>query len=139
MFGMLGTFLPAAAGVLIASNPVLLGIGAVFGGMGLADDRRRKIAARRRQRAPRCGSSSTTCSFEMGNQIGNLVREIQRDLRDDFSDRIAELMRTYTETAQRAQADLQSRGRSANSARRTRRRSLASFASLDSALTKVAL
>ena len=110
MFGMMGTFLPAAAGVLIMSNPVLLGVGAVFGTMGLADDRRRKVAARRLSARTQVRTFLDDISFEMGNETSNMMREIQRELRDDFSDRIAELMRTYTETAQRAQADMQSTG-----------------------------
>jgi hypothetical protein len=108
MFGMMGTFLPAAAGVLLLSNPVLLGIGAVFGGMGLADDRRRKVAARRLAARTQVRQFLDDISFEMGNETGAMVREIQRELRDDFTERIGELIRTYTETAQRAQADMQS-------------------------------
>jgi hypothetical protein len=107
MFGMMGTFLPAAAGVLLMSNPVLLGIGAVFGGMGLADDRRRKVAARRMAARTQVRQFLDDISFEMGNEVGAMVRDLQRDLRDDFTERIGELMRTYTETAQRAQADAQ--------------------------------
>ena len=122
MFGMLGTFLPTAAGVLLASNPVLLGIGAVFGGMGLADDRKRKIAARRQAARSQVRQFLDDVQFEMGNQVGNLIREIQRDLRDEFSDRISELVRTYTETAQRAQADGQRSGAGASTARRRTRR-----------------
>jgi len=105
MFGMVGTFLPAAAGVLIASNPVLLGIGAVFGGMGLADDRKRKVAERRQAARAQTRQFLDDVQFEMGNQIGNLVRDIQRELRDEFGDRLGELLRTCTETAERAQAD----------------------------------
>lgn len=107
MFGMLGTFLPAAAGVLIMSNPVLLGIGAVFGSVGLADDRRRKIAARRQAARVQVRAFLDDISFELANQVGTVVRDIQRELRDDFGERIAELVRTYTETAQRAQLDVQ--------------------------------
>ncbi len=108
MFGMLGTFLPAAAGVLIASNPVLLGIGAVFGGMSLADDRKRKVAARRQTARSQVRQFLDDVQFEMGNQMGNLIRDIQRDLRDEFTARITELVRTYTDTATRAQTDAQS-------------------------------
>lgn len=108
MFGMLGTFLPTAAGVLIASNPVLLGVGAVFGGMGLADDRKRKVAARRQAARSQVRQFLDDVQFEMGNQIGNLIREIQRDLRDEFTTRLSELVRTYTDTALRAQTDAQS-------------------------------
>ena len=110
MFGMLGSFLPTAAGVLLASNPVLLGIGLLFGGMGLSDDKKRKIAARRQAARSQVRQFLDDVQFEMGNQIGNLVREIQRDLRDEFTERITELVRTYTDTATRAQADAQSSG-----------------------------
>ena len=139
MFGMLGTFLPTAAGVLLASNPVLLGIGAVFGGMGLADDRKRKIAARRQAARSQVRQFLDDVQFEMGNQIGNLIREIQRDLRDEFSDRISELVRTYTDTAQRAQADAQKSGKERQERGAELDASLASFASLDTALGKVTL
>jgi hypothetical protein len=139
MFGMLGTFLPTAAGVLLASNPVLLGIGAVFGTMGLADDRKRKIAARRQAARSQVRQFLDDVQFEMGNQIGNLIREIQRDLRDEFTDRISELVRTYTDTAQRAQADAQKSAKERQERGTELDASLASFASLDAALGKVTL
>lgn len=107
MFGMLGSFLPAAASVLLASNPVLLGVGAVFGGIGIADDRRRKVAARRQAARAQVRQFLDDVQFEMTNQIGTLVRDIQRELRDEFGDRLAELQRTCAEAAQRAQADVQ--------------------------------
>ena len=139
MFGMLGTFLPTAAGVLIASNPVLLGIGAVFGGMGLADDRKRKIAARRQAARSQVRQFLDDVQFEMGNQIGNLIREIQRDLRDEFTDRISELVRTYTDTAQRAQADAQKTGKERQERGAELDASLASLAAFETALGKVPL
>jgi hypothetical protein len=106
MFGMLGRFLPGAATVMLASNPVMLGVGAVFGSMGLIDDRKRKVQARRQAARSQVRQFMDDVQFEMGNQIANLVKEIQRDLRDEFGERLAELQRTYTETAARAQADL---------------------------------
>ena len=107
MFGMLGQFLPAAGAVLLLSNPVLLGIGVAFGSVGLADDRKRKIAARRQAARVQVRQFLDDVQFEMTNQIGNLVREIQRDLRDEFTERITELTRTLTDTLQRGQADVQ--------------------------------
>jgi GTPase SAR1 family protein len=107
MFGMLGSFLPAAAGVLMASNPVLLGVGAVFGSMGLMDDRKRKVQTRRQAARTQVRQFLDDVQFEMGNQITNLVKEIQRDLRDEFTGRLTDLQRTYTETVTRAQADAQ--------------------------------
>lgn len=107
MFGMLGSFLPVAAGVLLMSNPVLLGIGAVFGTVGLADDRKRKVAVRRQSARTQVRQFLDDISFELTDQVGSLVRDIQRELRDDFGERISELLRTYTETAQRSQQDAQ--------------------------------
>ena len=107
MFGMLGSFLPTAAGVLLASNPVLLGVGALFGSMGLIDDRKRKVQARRQAARTQVRQFLDDVQFEVGNQIANLIKDIQRELRDEFGERLAELQRTYTDTATRAQADVQ--------------------------------
>ncbi|MDO8362242.1 MAG: dynamin family protein [Actinomycetota bacterium] len=105
MFGMLSGFLPTAAGVLMMSNPVLLGVGALFGSMGLAEDRKRKVALRRQTARSQVRQFLDDVQFEMGNKISALVRDIQRDLRDEFGDRLAELVRTCTESAQRVQQD----------------------------------
>jgi len=107
MFGMMGQFLPGAAGLLLATNPVLLGIGAVFGGLGLADDRKRKVAARRQAARMQVRQFLDDVQFEVGNQIGALVRDVQRALRDEFTERLGELQRTYTDAAKRAQEDAQ--------------------------------
>ncbi|HAP78297.1 MAG TPA: hypothetical protein DCR14_19715 [Acidimicrobiaceae bacterium] len=107
MFGMMGSFLPTAAGVLIMSNPVLLGVGALFGSMGLVEDRKRKVAARRQAARTQVRQFLDDVQFEVNNQIGSSVRDIQRDLRDEFGERLAELLRTFTEAAQRAQAEVQ--------------------------------
>ena len=107
MFGMLGSFLPTAAGALLMSNPVLLGVGALFGSLGLAEDRKRKVAARRQAARSQVRQFLDDVQFEVGNQISALVRDIQRDLRDEFGDRLTELVRTCTEAGQRVQQDSQ--------------------------------
>jgi hypothetical protein len=73
--------------------------------MGLMDERKRKIAARRQSARSQVRQFSDDVQFEVGNQIGNVVKDIQRELRDEFGDRLTELLRTYTETATRAQQD----------------------------------
>ncbi len=103
MFGMLGQFLPGTAAVLFASNPVLLGAGAVFGGFQLAEDRKRRVTQRRQAARTQIRQFADDVQFELGDQITSLVRDLQRSLRDEISGRLAELQRTYTETAQRAQ------------------------------------
>jgi hypothetical protein len=107
MFGMLGQFLPAAAGALLATNPVLLGIGALFGTMGLAEDRKRKVAARRQMARSQVRQFLDDVQFEVGNQLSTVVRDIQRELRDEFTSRLGELQRTCTDAAKRAQDDAQ--------------------------------
>jgi hypothetical protein len=107
MFGMMGNFLPKAAGALLATNPVMLGVGAIFGGMGLVEDRRRKVAQRRQTARQQVRQFIDDVQFEVGNQIATLTREIQRELRDEFTERLGELQRTYTDAAKRAQENAQ--------------------------------
>jgi len=107
MFSSIGSWLPAAAGALMLANPVLLGAGALFGSMQLLDERKKKVTARRQSARQQVRKFLDDVQFEVGNEISAMVREAQRDLRDEFTDRLGELQRTYTETAQRAQADMQ--------------------------------
>ena len=107
MFGMLGRFLPAAAATVAASNPVLLGAGALFGGMQLMDDRKRRVTARRQAARQQVRQFVDDVQFEVGNAITTQIRDMQRQLRDEFTERLAEVQATYTATAQRAQQDAQ--------------------------------
>jgi ubiquinone biosynthesis protein UbiJ len=107
MFGMMGNFLPAAASVLIASNPVLLSAGALFGGVQLMEDRKRKVATRRQAARMQVRQFLDDVQFEVGDQLTRLLRDVQRDLRDEFTERLGELQRTYTDAAKRAQEDAQ--------------------------------
>jgi hypothetical protein len=103
MFGMMGQFLPAAAATLMASNPVLLAAGSLFGGLQLSEDRKRKVQVRRQSARQQVRQFLDDVQFEVTNEMGELVRGMQRDMRDEFGERLAELQRTYAETAQRAQ------------------------------------
>lgn len=107
MFGMMGRFLPAGAAALMMSNPVTVGIGAVFAGMQLADAHKRKIALRRQQARSNVRQFLDEVQFAIGNEIGELMRDVQRSIRDEFTDRIAELLRTYSEAALRSQQAVQ--------------------------------
>jgi hypothetical protein len=103
MFGMLGNFLPGTVATLIASNPVMLGAGAVFGGMQLLEDRKRRVTMRRQNARQQMRQFIDDVQFEVTDQLTALIRDVQRQLRDEFSERLTELQRTYTATAQRAQ------------------------------------
>ena len=104
MFGMMGNFLPGAAAAFMATNPMLLGAGAVFGGMQLLEDRKRKVAMRRQSARQQVRQFVDDVQFEVNNEITAFVREIQRELRDEFTLLLSELQATYTATAQNAQA-----------------------------------
>ncbi|HZP27859.1 MAG TPA: dynamin family protein [Acidimicrobiia bacterium] len=107
MFSSIGSWLPSAAGALLIANPVMIGAGALFGSMQLLDDRKRKLTARRQSARQQVRKFLDDVQFQVGNEIATMVREGQRELRDEFTDRLGELQRTYAETAQRAQADVQ--------------------------------
>lgn len=107
MFGMVGQFLPSAAAALLATNPVLVGAGALFGGVQLLDDRKRKVQMRRQAARTQTRQFVDDVQFEVGNEIANEVRNIQRELRDEFTERLTELLRTSTDLAQQAQENAQ--------------------------------
>ncbi|HEX6237733.1 MAG TPA: dynamin family protein [Acidimicrobiales bacterium] len=130
MFGMMGNFLPAAVATLVASNPVMLGAGALFGGMQLAEDRKRKVQARRQSARQQVRQFIDDVQFEVINEVTGLVRELQRELRDEFGERLAELQRTYAETAKQAQAH-------ANRTREETRQRMAEIDAARQALAKV--
>ena len=100
MFGMMGQFLPAAAGRAARHQP------------GAARHRRpvRRHGPRRGPQAQGAQRRQTArtqvrqflddVQFEVGNQISAVVRDIQRELRDEFTERLGELQRTYTDAGQ---------------------------------------
>jgi hypothetical protein len=135
MFGMLSGFLPTAASVLMMSNPVLIGVGALFGSMGLAEDRKRKVAARRQAARSQVRQFMDDVQFEVNNKISALVRDIQRDLRDEFGERLAELVRTCTESATRVQEDSKKSAAERQARVAELDASLKSFTKLQSGLT----
>ncbi len=103
LFGVSGQFLPQATALFLASNPVLLGAGAFFGGFQLFEDRKRRIQQRRQAARTQLRQFVDDVQFEVGNELATLVRSVQRDLRDEFGELIGELQRTWTDTAKRAQ------------------------------------
>jgi hypothetical protein len=103
LLGTVRNFLPTTTATLLAANPVLLGTGAVFGGMQLLEERKRKIAMRRQNARQQVRQFVDDVQFEIGDQLTGSIRDLQRDLRDEFTERITELQRTFMETATRAQ------------------------------------
>jgi len=105
LFGMMGAFLPAAVGAVVLTAPVTLGLGAAFAGGQLLTANKRKIEQRRQRAKAAVRQFLDDVQFEVNNQLAEVVRDLQRSIRDEFTERVTELLRTYTETAQRAQAD----------------------------------
>jgi hypothetical protein len=103
MFGLGGQFLPHAAAVFMMSNPVLLAAGALFGGMHVFDERKRKMQARRQAARTQMRQFVDDVQFAVGNELTNQLRSVQRGLRDEFSDLIGELQRTWSDTAKRTE------------------------------------
>ncbi|MFL6089270.1 MAG: dynamin family protein [Aeromicrobium sp.] len=98
MFGMLGKFLPAAAGTLLASNPVLFVAGTAFGGFQLMEERKRRLTQRRQQAKNQARKFIDNAQFDVSNEIASLVKDFQRNLRDEFSAGFTELQRSYADT-----------------------------------------
>jgi Dynamin family len=105
MFGALGRYLPTAGSALLLSNPVTLGAGALFGGLQVLDERKRKITTRRQAARMQMRQFIDDVQFEIGDELTAAIRDMQRELRDEFSERLGELQRTYAETMQQAQED----------------------------------
>jgi hypothetical protein len=135
MFGMMSRFLPVGTAALMMSNPVTIGIGAVFAGMQLADAHKRKIALRRQQARSNVRQYLDEVQFAIGNELSEAMRDIQRGIRDEFTERISELLRTYADTAQQAQRAAKDGGEAARERISTLQPQLARVVAARSALT----
>jgi GTP-binding protein EngB required for normal cell division len=111
MLGMLGTLLGAAV-----VGPAVLGVAAVFGGKQVLDERRRQLADRRQQARSFLVEFTEEVRFEADGRLASLLDEVQRQMRARFADRIHELRRTYSDTAEA----LERASERADDSRRTR-------------------
>lgn len=107
MLGMMGRFLPGAAATILLSNPVTIGLGVLFAGHAVMEQRKKKVAAQRLQAKQNVRLFIDDVQFEVGNELTELVRQAQRDVRDEFSALLAELQRTVSEAVARAKQNAQ--------------------------------
>jgi hypothetical protein len=107
MVSSLGKFVGMTAGAVMVLNPVTVAMGAMFGGIGILDDRNRKVATRRNNARQAVHAFCDDVSFQLGEEIQTNLRVINRELRDHFTSRLGELMRTYGEAEQTATLTLQ--------------------------------
>ncbi len=117
MLGISGGFLPTAAAVFVASNPVLLGAGALFGGFQLMEDRKRRVQQRRQSARAQMRQFTDDVQFEMSNELTKIIRDVQRGLRDEFIALIGELQQSWTQAASHAEQAL-ARGTEGTTTRR---------------------
>ncbi len=106
MLGISSGFLPGAAALFMASNPVLLGAGALFGGFQLMEDRKRRVQQRRQAARGQMRQFTDDVQFEMSNELTKMIRDVQRTLRDEFIELIGELQQSWTQAAQQAEQAL---------------------------------
>lgn len=102
VFGMLGNL----AGIALTSG-MMAGVGLLFGGKQLLEERRRQLTSRRQKARTAIRQFLDDVQFETGKSMRDVSRELQRQLRDGFSERIAESIRTCTASSQALQAGLQ--------------------------------
>ena len=118
MFGMMGSFLPGAAAVMIASNPVLLGAGALFGGMQIIEDRKRKVAQRRQSARQQVRQFIDDVQFEVTNELSGLIRQAHREIRDELRRRGSPSSSGPTRRRRSGRRPTPSRRRSSQAARK---------------------
>jgi hypothetical protein len=94
MLGMLGALLGTAL-----VGPALLGAALFFGGREVAGERRRQLTDRRQQARTFVAQFVEDVRFEVDGRLASLGGTLQRDMRARFTRRIAELSRTYQESA----------------------------------------
>lgn len=102
VFGMLSSL----AGLALTTG-AMLGIGMLFGGKQLLDERKRQVTARRQKARTAVRQFLDDVQFEVGKSMRDLSRELQRQLRDHFGERIAESVRSCATTAEALQKSLQ--------------------------------
>lgn len=105
MLASLCRALPAAAALMVLANPVVLGVGVLFGGVELFEERRRRIAARRQAARIQMHEFLDDVEFELVEQLETAVRKIESDLGVQLRTRLTELQASYAETVRRATAD----------------------------------
>ena len=89
VLGMLGSL----AGIALSTG-MMLGVGAIFGGKQIFEERRKQVTQRRQKARAAIRQFLDDVQFEVGKSMREVSRELQRQLRDHFADRIAESVRT---------------------------------------------
>jgi hypothetical protein len=102
VFGMLGSL----AGIALSTG-MMLGVGAIFGGKQIFEERRKQVTQRRQKARAAIRQFLDDVQFEVGKSTREVSRELQRQLRDHFAERIAESVRTCAAAAENLQRSAQ--------------------------------
>lgn len=94
VLGMMG----GLAGIALSTG-MMLGVGAIFGGKQIFEERRKQLTQRRQKARAAVRQFLDDVQFEVGKSMREVSRELQRQLRDHFSERIAESVRTCAAAA----------------------------------------
>ena len=102
VFGMLSSL----AGLALTTG-AMVGVGLLFGGKQLFDERKRQVTQRRQKARNGVRQFLDEVQFEVGKSMRDLSRDLQRQLRDHFTERITESVKTCVTTAEALQRSLQ--------------------------------
>lgn len=89
---------------LALTTGATLGIGAIFGGKQILDERRRQVTARRQQARTAIRQFADDVQFEASKALRDLGRDLQRSARDRFSAHIAATQAELAATMERVRA-----------------------------------
>ena len=105
--GMLTIGMMASLASITLATGALAGVGLVFGGKQILDERNRQLQARRQQARTNAKQFIDDLQFETNKRVRDLSRDLQRQLRDGFLELVATRQRTCTDSLAAVQAAVQ--------------------------------
>lgn len=103
---MLASVIAGLAGVVL-STTATLGVGAVFGGKQIWDERKKKTTQRRQEARTVIRQFIDDVQFDASKTTRDMVRDLQRLQREHFATELAQRTRTQTEAMEAAQRGAQ--------------------------------
>jgi hypothetical protein len=103
---ILASVMAGVAGVVL-STTATLGVGAVFGGKQIWDERKKKTTQRRQQARTVVRQFIDDVQFDVSKTTRDMVRDLQRLQREHFATELAQRIRTQTEAMEASQRGAQ--------------------------------
>jgi hypothetical protein len=98
------TMLPAIMGLAVPLPVGLVG-GALLGGLGYREERKRQLERRRQEAKTAVRRAVDEFNLHVGKDSRDAIRHVQRELRTAWSDRVSELQRSAAAALSAAQAE----------------------------------